>query len=184
MKRARNNGRAPSHRGLAPDREPLRVLWGSGLCGRLIRVEVNPLDDAQTDGKPGKQKLDGVLAHQVGAVCPRGRANRRNADQHDEDQAGFQNSRICLTVRHVTHPIKDMVGANDGYRELESCKKGRKLDQPDRPETEQTTDGKNVLGTPNVIQAIARRRENTQRIVAPNQGKIERNGDNRGHSGR
>src|SRR5215831_546844 len=73
--------------------------------------------------------------------------------------------------------------ANTCDRELQRSEKSSELDQPNRGEAKQAADRKNKLRTPDILKAIARRGENAERVIAPEQGKIERNCNNQRSGG-
>jgi len=121
-----------------------------------------------------------MFAHQIGTVRPRRRTDRRDADQHDQNEPGFQNFGIGLSAHEAARPISDMQRADAGDSELERRKKSCKLDQPNRTKIEQPADAEQKLRAPHILKAVTRRGQNPERFVSPEQCEIESNqNDNR-----
>src|SRR5262245_21755667 len=94
--------------------------------------------DAQPDRKPGKQKRQSVFANEFCSVSERCRANRYDADCHDQDQSRFQNLRVRPSARQAAEAVSDMYDADAGHCELESAEECSELYQPNRPQADKT----------------------------------------------
>ena len=112
---------------------------------RFGPVRIATFEYAQPGRNGGKQQLIGMLAHQIGTVRPRRGTDRRDADQHDQDESGFQNFGIGLSAHEAARTISDVQRADAGDSELERCEKCCKLDQPCWAEAEQPADAEQKL---------------------------------------
>ena len=91
---------------------------------RFGAVRIATFEYAQPGRNGGKEQLIGMLAHQIGAVRPRRRTDRRDADQHDQDESGLQNFGIGLSAHEAARTLTDVQRADAGDSELERRKKG------------------------------------------------------------